>query len=380
MPNHSFFISTPIFFHNTVNIYGFKRLKTGGKATGSYTHPLLVRGNPDICRYMVRTKIKNKGIKNKQNKSPSNKKDHSVTGIITSGNSNVFQKFINSAGSFSPGQPKNIENRSINNIPSLPSTLRKKFENRSIMNNVEPPPFTMDSLGVRENISLHEDLSLFERRKIGSPVSVSSKHDDCVIRDGMFVNSSPRTVMVPSIYSRLGQFQDRYCQPRQTQYADMKSTSDTILDDDSFQSCHNNNIGDFSYTSNNHTGSLHQTESRDLYRSIPRRVSDEMRFGLNNQSFENNAYDCDDILGSSTNSHTTTGSCNTSIDVCASNDNSTDLLDSSLCTPLSADIDDFDSDFHMVDGETLSILNCFIDEAKNTTAEVETRRPNAIPF
>lgn len=45
-----------------LNIYNFVRI-TCGDAKGSYTHDLLVRGKPDICRLMVRTKIKRKGSK-----------------------------------------------------------------------------------------------------------------------------------------------------------------------------------------------------------------------------------------------------------------------------------------------------------------------------
>lgn len=43
----------------TVNIYGFERVTTGVQK-GSYTHKLFVRGKPNLCRFMVRTKIKRK--------------------------------------------------------------------------------------------------------------------------------------------------------------------------------------------------------------------------------------------------------------------------------------------------------------------------------
>jgi len=49
-------------FQRQLNIYGFQRV-TSGESKGSYTHDLLVRGKPDICRFMVRTKIKKKGSK-----------------------------------------------------------------------------------------------------------------------------------------------------------------------------------------------------------------------------------------------------------------------------------------------------------------------------
>ncbi len=53
---------TKLPFHRLVNIYGFERI-TVGTEIGSYTHHLLVRGKPNICRFMVRTKVKNKGSK-----------------------------------------------------------------------------------------------------------------------------------------------------------------------------------------------------------------------------------------------------------------------------------------------------------------------------
>ncbi|KAG7348653.1 HSF-type DNA-binding protein [Nitzschia inconspicua] len=55
-------------FQRQLNIYNFVRL-TIGEAKGSYTHDLLVRGKPDICRFMVRTKIKRKGSKSMSNSS-----------------------------------------------------------------------------------------------------------------------------------------------------------------------------------------------------------------------------------------------------------------------------------------------------------------------
>ena len=65
---HLSYLQNTIFrFHSSssiaVNIYGFARVRKGGKGkapTGSYTHPLLIRGNPDACSFMIRTKIKNK--------------------------------------------------------------------------------------------------------------------------------------------------------------------------------------------------------------------------------------------------------------------------------------------------------------------------------
>mmetsp|Transcript_14587 Transcript_14587/g.40538 ORF Transcript_14587/g.40538 Transcript_14587/m.40538 type:complete len:379 (-) Transcript_14587:56-1192(-) len=52
-------------FQRQLNIYGFKRVKVGSHF-GSYTHPYLVRGEAAICRFMVRTKIKNRGTRSKK--------------------------------------------------------------------------------------------------------------------------------------------------------------------------------------------------------------------------------------------------------------------------------------------------------------------------
>lgn len=49
-------------FQRQLNIYGFQRMLHGGNK-GAYTHDLFVRGNADLCRFMVRIKIKNKSAK-----------------------------------------------------------------------------------------------------------------------------------------------------------------------------------------------------------------------------------------------------------------------------------------------------------------------------
>jgi hypothetical protein len=50
-------------FQRQLNIYGFRRVTTdaGSSSKGGYTHDLFIRGKPDICRFMVRTKVKTKG-------------------------------------------------------------------------------------------------------------------------------------------------------------------------------------------------------------------------------------------------------------------------------------------------------------------------------
>jgi hypothetical protein len=46
-------------FQRQLNLYGFLRIKTG-LYTGGYIHELLVRGKPELCDYMMRTKVKGK--------------------------------------------------------------------------------------------------------------------------------------------------------------------------------------------------------------------------------------------------------------------------------------------------------------------------------
>ena len=57
-------------FQRQLNIYGFSR-KTVGAERGAYTHELLIRGKPGICRFMVRTKIKGKGSRSSLLQNPS---------------------------------------------------------------------------------------------------------------------------------------------------------------------------------------------------------------------------------------------------------------------------------------------------------------------
>jgi hypothetical protein len=60
----------PRFFHQSkltsfqrqLNLYGFVRL-TAGKDRGAYYHELFLRGRPDLCRHMTRTRVKGNGMK-----------------------------------------------------------------------------------------------------------------------------------------------------------------------------------------------------------------------------------------------------------------------------------------------------------------------------
>jgi hypothetical protein len=49
-------------FQRQLNLYGFSRL-TAGQDRGGYYHELFLRGRPDLCKRMVRTRIKGNGSK-----------------------------------------------------------------------------------------------------------------------------------------------------------------------------------------------------------------------------------------------------------------------------------------------------------------------------
>jgi len=50
-------------FQRQLNLYGFNRLTATGEDRGSYYHPLFLRGRPDLCLQMHRTRIKGNGMK-----------------------------------------------------------------------------------------------------------------------------------------------------------------------------------------------------------------------------------------------------------------------------------------------------------------------------
>ena len=49
-------------FQRQLNLYGFCRL-TSGRDRGGYYHELFLRNRPDLCKRMMRTRIKGTGIK-----------------------------------------------------------------------------------------------------------------------------------------------------------------------------------------------------------------------------------------------------------------------------------------------------------------------------
>jgi len=50
-------------FQRQLNLYGFVRLTAQGRDRGAYYHPRFLRGRPDLCRLMQRTRIKGNGMK-----------------------------------------------------------------------------------------------------------------------------------------------------------------------------------------------------------------------------------------------------------------------------------------------------------------------------
>ena len=90
-------------FQRQLNIYGFHRLSQG-IAKGAYFHHLLVRGKPDLCRYMVRTKIKGKN-NSQEKRSFQQGLDHITTGKLVK----IFNKKVTKDNEFRTGQLCNTQ-------------------------------------------------------------------------------------------------------------------------------------------------------------------------------------------------------------------------------------------------------------------------------
>ena len=153
--SHSQRVSFTIPFHMAVNIYGFKRVKAVGKVTGSYTHPLFIRGNPDACCYMVRVKVKKKGIR-KTLISKISKESRTKNNIIES---QSFDKFLHPIEYFSSPLHRRFKslNESLANngiIEPTPLPRRSVSPSSATDNNngiIEPTPFRIDSMGASNN-------------------------------------------------------------------------------------------------------------------------------------------------------------------------------------------------------------------------------------
>ena len=262
---------------------------------------------------MVRTKIKNKGMKNGQpNKKASRKSKESVKGASQQ-TSDVFQRFIDdNLFPLYPPQCKRGDDRSNNNSSSNSNST------------IEPRPIDMDSFGA-QTAFYTKPLKLVDQdvTMIRKPFPVVNESYD--IKNGMFVGCSPRTVLAQQMPSNRNPY------------------NDAVSDDDSYHSNHNTSSDGGSFGHTNNAASLNTTKPQDLYGNLPF------------------AYDCHDNINVS--SRGTRGS----IAACPT---SSCIDDSFLCNPLSANADAFDSEFYMVDGETLNNLERIIGSDRGEATNI----------
>lgn len=60
-------------FQRQVSLYGFKRLTRKGTDHGVYYHELFLRGLPELCAHIARTRVKGNGVR--QTSSPKTEPD-----------------------------------------------------------------------------------------------------------------------------------------------------------------------------------------------------------------------------------------------------------------------------------------------------------------
>jgi hypothetical protein len=122
-------------FQRQLNIYNFIRI-TSGECKGSYTHDLLVRGKPDICRFMVRTKIKRKGSKSNIAISTSHERLNQLTQLQGNGGPG--------GGTSALVQATMKSSRSADDINTM---IRKVMMNSTNhMNHIMPSSYNMNSM------------------------------------------------------------------------------------------------------------------------------------------------------------------------------------------------------------------------------------------
>ncbi len=95
-----------------LNMYAFVRIHSGD-ARGSYAHPCFIRGKPDICRFMVRTKIKQMEYKT-----------HTVIGNYNEKLDNVFSGQSN--------KQKRINRRAHSMNEIVPTTMVGAADNKTV--------------------------------------------------------------------------------------------------------------------------------------------------------------------------------------------------------------------------------------------------------
>jgi hypothetical protein len=202
-------------------------MKTAGKATGSYTHPLFIRGNPDACRFMTRTKIKKKGIRS------------NCHYIIKEGKPINKDDFIRSSSSGSRSDDEPLMNRFNNGI----------IEPRPIFS-IEPKPIRIDSLGA--NMCNKIMMTMHAHTISPNIVPCDKRHNkinsefpdangQCSVQETTILS---RIISTQSVYDNVdradvphsfhqSEQQHNYQYPRHTQYNNnVELDLDTIFDDD----------------------------------------------------------------------------------------------------------------------------------------------------
>ncbi len=139
----------------TVNIYGFQRVKTAGKATGSYTHPLFIRGNPDACAFMVRVKVKKKGIRKNLSHNTSKGSTRSTSDSIGSQEDVAINDTSYPLHRRFVSNNESVANCGASNVMFEPTPLRNVSPSAVTMIKneiIEPTPFRIDSMGSSSRI------------------------------------------------------------------------------------------------------------------------------------------------------------------------------------------------------------------------------------
>jgi hypothetical protein len=153
-------------FQRQLNLYGFSRIKTG-IYKGGYTHELLVRGSPEICDYMIRTKIKG----GKSLRSP-----------------------VSSMLSLTAGRPLFPQEKG-EDAPRLPTSLEYRYKCEQENNKYSTITAALLESSNTAN-EARDSKAVFDRNEFhpralqpGSLSSPSANHND----DGWVTKNSPRT-------------------------------------------------------------------------------------------------------------------------------------------------------------------------------------------
>eukprot|EP00533_Pseudo-nitzschia_delicatissima_P012458 CAMPEP_0197277696 /NCGR_PEP_ID=MMETSP1432-20130617/17452_1 /TAXON_ID=44447 /ORGANISM="Pseudo-nitzschia delicatissima, Strain UNC1205" /LENGTH=351 /DNA_ID=CAMNT_0042743943 /DNA_START=6 /DNA_END=1061 /DNA_ORIENTATION=- len=269
-------------FQRQLNIYGFQRVKTAGKATGSYTHPLFIRGNPDACAFMVRVKVKKKGIRKNLSRNTSigstrsrNDSIDSQEGVTTNKTSYTFhtpyplhRRFV------SNNEP--VANCGASNAMFEPTPLIQVSASAVTMiknETIEPTPFRIDSMGSSRRcpatgattpISNH-DVVLCDR------LSYISNDDSGRSMESSIAKGMQR---YPSIHQPQMQApQPHYLKRRHSQVSSVDLDLDTIFDDDNSSNNYYNKFN--KHVDNAETSSFNPFEMHNAFFTSKFRTPDE---------------------------------------------------------------------------------------------------------